>query len=211
MPIQAILADDHLSVREGLKLLLEGEREYEIVGEADNGQEAIRLSRELHPNLAILDFAMPLLNGLDAARCIRRESPETRLILLTAYEQEEYVLSALKAGVRGYLLKTLPPADLLKAIRVVLRGGIYISPSISQTVIESFLARNDSCEDELSLRERQVLQLVAEGKHSKEVACLLGCSVRTVESHRARIMKKLGIHETAGLVRYAIRQGIVHP
>ncbi len=209
MPTQAILADDHLIVREGIKLLLEDEGEYKIVGEAADGHEAIRLAREFHPSIAILDLGMPLLNGLDAARAIRRESPETRTILLTAYDQDEYVLEALRAGVRGYLLKTLAPEDLLKAIRDVLRGGVYLSPSVSQSVVEAYLNHNAPPAEELSNRERQVLQLIAEGKTSKEVASQLGFSVRTAESHRARIMKKLGIHDTAGLVRYAIRRGIV--
>ena len=132
-------------------------------------------------------------------------------MLLTARQDDEYVVDALRAGVQGYILKTLAAEDLLEAIQTVLHGGIYLSPGISQTVVEAFLERKAASVERLSLRERQVLQLIAEGKSSKEVANLLGLGVRTAESHRARIMNKLGIHDTAGLVRYAIRRGIVHP
>ncbi len=209
MTVEVVLADDHLSVRQGLRILLEGEGEYKIVGEASDGHEAIRLARKFQPDIALLDVRMPLLNGLDAARAIRKESPKTCSLLLTAYKEDEYVLDALRAGVRGYILKTLAADDLIDAIHEVLRGGIYLSPGISRTVVEAFLTRNTQSDEILSVRERQVLQLIAEGKSSKEIAGLLGLGVRTAESHRARIMKKLDIHDTAGLVRYAIRKGVL--
>ncbi len=211
MPTEILLVDDHSIVRQGLRILLEEESEYRVVGEACNGHEAIQLARQLHPQVAVLDLAMPLLNGLDAARGIQRASPKTRTILLTVHREDAYVLEALQAGIQGYLVKTRAASDLVQAIQEVLAGRIYLSPCISRTVVEAYLARTAPPRDVLSLRERQVLQLIAEGKSSKEIAGLLGFSVRTAESHRARIMKKLDIHDTPGLVRYAVRRGIVQP
>ena len=210
MPIQVLLADDHLIVRQGLKALLEREG-IKVVGEAADGHEAVRLAQALRPDVAVLDLAMPLLNGLDAAREIVRASPRTRPILLTMHSEDPYVLEALRAGIKGYVLKTQPSTDLVQAIQEVSRGRIYLSPGVSRGVVEAYLAKTELPPDPLSPREREVLQLVAEGKTTKETARLLGVSIKTAENHRTRIMAKLDIHETAGLVRYAIRQGIIQP
>ncbi|MBI2001365.1 MAG: response regulator transcription factor [candidate division NC10 bacterium] len=197
-------------VRQGLRALLEREG-FEVAGEAGDGHQAIRLAQDLRPDVAVLDLAMPLLNGLDAAREILKVSPSTKVILLTVHTEDQYVLEALRARVKGYVLKTQVAEDLVQAIREVLRGSTYLSPGISQAVVEAFLAKTDLPTDPLTLRERQVLQLIAERKSTKEIAGLLGVSVKTVESHRARMMEKLDIHEVAGLVRYAIRRGLVEP
>lgn len=210
MPLRIVLADDHVVVRQGFKALLEREK-FSVVGEAGNGREAVQKVGELHPDIAVVDIAMPLLNGLDACREILRVSPDTRTIVLTMYPEDNYVLEALRAGVRGYVLKTRAAGDLVQAINDVSRGNIYLSPGVSEAVVEAFLAKADQPPDPLSPRERQVLQLVAEGKSTKEVAAILGISVKTAESHRTRIMSKLDIHETAGLVRYAIRRGLIQP
>jgi DNA-binding NarL/FixJ family response regulator len=208
MTIRIVLADDHQIVRQGFKALIERDG-FQVVGEADNGQEAIRLVREFHPEVALLDIAMPLLNGIDAAREIQKVSPSTRTIILTMHAEPHQVLEALRAGVRGYLLKTKAVTDVVQAIREVFRGAVYLSDGIPRDIIEAYLENQELQADSLSSRERQVLQLVAEGKTTKEVASILGISVKTAESHRGRLMGKLNIHETAGLVRYAIRRGIV--
>lgn len=210
MPLRILLADDHLIVRQGLKALLEQEH-HTVVGEAGDGREAIQLAQKHHPDVAVMDLAMPLLNGLDATREIVKVSPETRTILLTMHTEDQYVVEALRAGVRGYLLKTQAASDLIQAVREVSRGAVYLSPGISGAIVDAYLAKTDFPPDPLTPREREVLQLVAEGKTTKEVAGILGVSVKTAESHRTRLMEKLDIHETAGLVRYAIRRGLVQP
>jgi DNA-binding NarL/FixJ family response regulator len=210
MSIRVVIADDHQIVRQGFRALLEKDG-FEVVGEAEDGAEAVRLVKRLSPDIAILDIAMPNLNGIDAAREIQRASPDTRTILLTMFSEDHRLLEALRAGVSGYLLKTRAVEDLVRAIRDVTRGGVYLSRGLSRDVVDAYLARKPLATVELSPRERQVLQLVAEGKTTKEVASLLGVGVKTAESHRGRIMAKLNIHETAGLVRYAIREGIIQP
>ena len=208
MAIRVVIADDHQIVRQGFRALLEKEG-FDVVGEAEDGNGAVALVKRYNPDLALLDIAMPNLNGIDAAREILRVSPETRTILLTMFSEDHRLLEALRAGVSGYLLKTRAVEDLVRAIGDVVRGGVYLSRGLSREVVDAYLARKPLGKIELSPRERQVLQLVAEGKTTKEVACLLGVSVKTAESHRSRIMSKLDIHETAGLVRYAIREGII--
>jgi two-component system response regulator NreC len=207
---RVLLADDHPMFRQGLKAVLEREG-FEVVAEASNGHEAVRLAHELNPHVAVLDLGMPLLNGIDAARDIHKRAVDTQVVLLTMYEEDAYVLEALRAGIRGYVLKAQAAADLVTAIREVMRGSIYLSPGISAAVVNAYKAKSDLPPDPLTDRERQVLQLVAEGKTTKEVASVLGLSVRTADSHRTRIMQKLEIHETASLVRYAIRRGFIKP
>lgn len=203
MPIRVVLGDDHALVRQGLKALLEREG-FQVVGEASDGQEVVRLLPSLHPDVAILDISMPLLNGLDAARELLKAAPKTKIILLTRHDEDQYVTESLRAGAKGYVLKSQAATDLVHAIHQVCRGGVYLSPSISRTVVEAYLSKTTLPAEVLTSRERQVLQLVGEGKSTKEVAALLGISVKTAESHRARMMQKLDIHETASLVRYEI-------
>ena len=210
MPIRALLAEDHQIVRQGLKAILDREG-CEVVAESADGHEAIRLAQELQPDIAVVDFDMPLLNGIDTCREIQRVSPRTKTILLTMYTEDQYVLRAMQAGIKGFVAKTQASKDLMQAIQEVHRGAIYLSPRVSNVVVQAYLGKSELVEDPLSARERQVLQLIAEGKSTKEVARLLGVSYKTAESHRTRLMEKLDLHETASLVRYAIRQGLVQP
>jgi two-component system response regulator NreC len=209
MAIRILLADDHKIVRQGLRSLLLQKEGFEVVGEAENGQEAARLAEKLCPDVAILDVGMPILNGIDATREILRVSPRTRTILLTMHDDDGFVLKSLRAGVRGYLLKARAAEDLVQAIGVVSKGEVYLSPGISETVVQAYLNAVVPQPELLSDRERQVLQLVAEGKRTKEIAQILGVSTSTAESHRNHIMRKLDIHEIAGLVHYAIEHGLV--
>jgi DNA-binding NarL/FixJ family response regulator len=208
--VRVILADDYPMLRQAFRVLLE-RNGVTIVGEAADGRSAVRLAQELQPDVAVLDLAMPGLNGLDAARQIRRSCPRTAPILLTVHAEDRNVLEALHAGVQGYVLKTQPIDDLRRAIEEVARGAIYLSPSISRTVVHAYVAGGRAAPQRLTPRERHVLQLVAEGRTSREIAAMLGLSVKTCESHRVRLMDKLGIHSTAGLVRYAVREGILRP
>jgi len=210
MPIRIVLADDHVLVRQGLKSLLEREH-FQVMAEASDGQDAVRLTETHHPDLAILDISMPTLNGIDAARSLARSAPKTKIILLTQHEEEQYIHEALEAGVRGYVLKNQVANDLIHAIRQVCRGEFYLSPGISRAVMEAYRSKSERPADPLTVRERQVLQLIAEGKSTKDTASVLGISVKTAESHRMRLMQKLNIHETASLVRYAVRRGLIQP
>jgi len=210
MPIRVLLADDHVLVRQGLKTLLERQG-FQVAGEASDGQEALKLATSLKPGVAVVDISMPILNGLETVREMRKASPKTKAILLTRHDEDQYVTEGLRAGAMGYVLKSQASNDLVHAIHQVCRGGIYLSPSISRTVVEAYLSKTEISPDPLSSRERQVIQLIGEGKSTREIASLLGISVKTAESHRARLMQKLDIHETASLVRYAIRRGLVQP
>ena len=210
MPIRVILADDHLIVRQGLRLVLEKEQ-IDVLGEASDGLEAIRLIRELLPEIAVLDLDMPGLDGLAVLREAARLSPQTRAIILTRHMEEPYAVEALRIGARGYVLKTQASTDLVAAIRHVHRGEVYLSPKISKAVVRSYLNNTDGLNEQLSVRERQVLQLVGEGHSTKKIASLLGISAKTADTHRTKLMEKLDIHQTAGLVRYAIRNGLLEP
>jgi DNA-binding NarL/FixJ family response regulator len=210
MPIRVVLADDHVLVRQGLKSLLEREK-FQVVGEASDGQEAVRLVEDLHPDIAVLDISMPTQNGMVTTRELGRSCPKTKVILLTQHEEDQYICEALEAGVKGYVLKSQAASDLVHAIQHVSRGEVYLSSGASRAVVEAYRTKSQRRSDPLTVRERQVLQLVAEGKSTKDVASLLGISVKTAESHRTRLMQKLEIHETASLVRYAVRKGLVEP
>ena len=209
MSPRVVLADDHVVLRQGLKALLERQG-IEVVGEASDGSAGVELVCELQPDVAVLDIAMPFLNGLEAAHQIAQACPETRVILLTAVAHDRYVVQALRDGVRGFVVKTQAAEDLVQAIDAVCRGGIYVSPGVSHVVIDACRAAAGAT-NQLTSRERQVVQLVAEGKSTKEIAALLHITPKTAEFHRMRIMKKLGIHEVAGLVRYAVREGLIAP
>jgi two-component system, NarL family, response regulator NreC len=208
MAVRVLIADDHAMFRQGLRVLLEAEG-FQFVGEAGDGREAVRLSEAHNPEVAVLDLAMPILNGISAAREILKASPRTKVVLLTQHTENQMVLESLRAGVTGYVLKTRASSELVDALRAVCRGEMYLTQSISRSVVQAFLMKDDAPERPLSDRERQVLQLVAEGKTNKEIASLLGISVNTAESHRTNLMEKLDIHDTAGLVRYAIRSGVI--
>jgi two-component system, NarL family, response regulator NreC len=209
MKYRVLLADDHRVVRQGLRVLLT-QNDVNVVAEASNGQEAVELTRQFRPDIAVLDMTMPVLNGLCAAQEIVRTT-QTKAILLTMHGDAHYVMNALRAGVRGYVLKNNAASGLIEAIREVCQGNIYLSPGIARTVVEAFLSMPDPASDPLTAREREVVRLIAEGRSTKEVANSLGLSVKTADSHRGRIMKKLRVHETAGLVLYALRTGIIEP
>ena len=208
MAVRVMLADDHEMVRQGLRVLLEREG-FDVVAEAPDGREAMKLCEIHRPEVAVLDLAMPLLNGVDAAREIIKTNPRIKVILLTMHTEDHLILESLRAGVTGYVLKTKAAGELVQALRAVCRGEMFLTQSISRTIVQAFLLKDDLPEKPISDRERQVLQLVAEGKTTKEIATLLGISVKTAESHRSNMMDKLDIHDTAGLVRYAVRKGII--
>ena len=210
MGCDILLADDHLVVRQGLKVLLEREG-FRVVGEASDGREAVQLAQNLRFDVAVLDLQMPLLNGVDAGRAILHACPKTKVILLTMHTEDHHILGALRAGIRGYVLKSKAADELVQAIKEVSCGKLYLTPGVSETVVQAYLTKTDLPSEPLSPRERELLQLIAEGKTTKEAAEFLGVSTKTAESHRTRIMQKLNIHETASLVRYAIRIGLVSP
>jgi len=207
MPTRIILADDHALVRQGIKSLLEREG-LQVVAEASDGREALQHAEALAPDVIVMDIGMPTLNGMEAARELARCCPKIKPILLTQHDEPQYVSAALSAGVKGYVLKSQISAELIQAIHQVLRGQVYLSPGISGAVMAAYNSKQHRA-DPLTSRERQVLQLIAEGKSTKDVAALLGVSVKTAESHRSRLMQKLDIHETASLVRYAVKHGLV--
>lgn len=209
--IRILLADDHAIVREGLRALLARESDMQVVAEAGDGREALRLAQKMRPDVAAMDLSMPLLNGLEAARQMVSWERGPRPILLTMHAEDRYVLEALRAGVRGYVLKKQAAADLVRAIHEVASGSVYLSPGISTVVAEAIRSPVPLPEDALTAREREVLQLVAEGKTTKEISAILGVSVKTADAHRTRLMQKLDIHDIAGLTRYAIRQGLIQP
>src|SRR6187551_865176 len=217
--MRVLLADDHALVRAGIRALLAGLPDVESVVEAGDGQEALAVLRETKPDLALIDIAMPGLNGLELAARVGREAPGTRLVILSMHGTPAHVAQALRAGVSGYLLKDAAADELPVLLRAVMRGETYLSPAISKQVVDGYLGRTATpvavgegeTLEVLTSRQREILQLVAEGKSTKEVAQLLDVSAKTVETHRGQIMERLGIHDLAGLVRYAIRTGLVSP
>lgn len=209
MPVGILIADDHPIFRQGLRFLLEKDG-FNVVGEGADGMEAIKLAEKLRPDIVMLDFSMPRLNGLDAAREIRRVSPRSKVILLTAHREEHYVLEALSVGIKGYVLKSEGAPAMAEAIQEVARGNAYLSPGIARFAVDSFVGKcSDGPVELLSPRELQVLQLVAESNTTKKIAEQLNLTVKTAESCRTALMGKLDIRETASLVRYAVRRGIV--
>jgi two-component system, NarL family, response regulator NreC len=210
MPIRVLLVDDHALVRQSLRSLLEQEG-FQVVGEASDGQTAVQQARTLEPDVVVMDIGMPTGNGIEAARAIRLSCPKSKTIVVTQHAEEQFVAGAVEAGVKGYVLKSQTATDLIDAIRQVSRGEVYLSPIISATLADSYRSRSEAPKDPLTARERQVLQLIAEGKSTKDLAGILGISAKTAESHRSRLMRKLDIHETASLVLYAVRRGIIQP
>ena len=212
--LKILLVDDHTIVRQGLKALLEAQSGFIIVGEAENGREAVKKAQELNPDIVIMDIAMPVLNGLEATRQIKRALPDTSVLALTMYNDEEYVFQILKSGASGYLIKETAANELIAAILSIKSGNPFFSPSISRKIMESYLNEDEDKKgkgetDKLTNREKEVLQLIAEGYTNNEIASLMGISVKTVETHRAHVMSKLNIHDVAGLIKYAIKKGLV--
>ena len=211
-PIRVLLADDHALVRAGFRALLQSLPDMEVVAEAGDGREALRLIDLHQPDVVLMDIGMPGLNGLEAAARIVEESPHIRVIILSMHATEEYVLRALRAGAVGYLLKDAGTAELELAVRAVVRGEMYLSPAVSKHVIAEYVQRVSSKPnsfEQLSPRHREILQLIAEGQTTKEIAQTLNLSVKTVETYRTQLMERLDIHDIAGLVRYAIRMGLI--
>ena len=209
--IRVLLVDDHHLVRTGMRSLMQAMSDITVVGESGDGRAALELLTSLQPNIVLMDIAMPELNGLEATSRIAKEFPETRVIILSMHASEEYVLQALRAGASGYLVKNAAPEELELAIRAVARGETYLSPAISRHVVEELLGRSTASTnpvDALTPRQREILQLIAEGKSTKQIAASLSVSVKTVESHRAQLMERLDIRDVAGLVRFAIRHGV---
>lgn len=212
--IRIVLADDHAVMRGGLRLLLEQQKDFHVLAEASDGREAVALAEALKPDVVVMDITMPNLNGIEAARQIVAKQPHIAVVVLSMHSDEGYVLRALKAGARGYLLKESAEADLLLAVRSVSDGKAFFSPSVSRLLVEDYIRQlqDKDIEDSydlLTMREREILQLVAEGKSNKEVANVLNLSVYTVETHRGNILEKLNLHSVPELILYAVRKGVI--
>jgi DNA-binding NarL/FixJ family response regulator len=213
--ITVLLADDHTVVRQGLRALLQAEEDVEVIGEADTGRQAVQMTKKHIPDVVVMDIAMPLLNGLEATRQITREVPSTKVLILSSYNDDEYVHQVTETGAAGYLIKQTAANELLKAIREAKKGNAYFSPSISKRLLDhcrdAFMKGTPIKKngDLLTSREAEVLQLIAEGKANKQIAAELCISIKTVEKHRQQVMNKLNIHDVAGLTRYAISKGII--
>ncbi len=207
--IRVLLADDHALVRQGFRLILSAQPDIEIVGEAGNGRETLELVEELRPDVVVMDVAMPEMNGIEATRRLTALSPRTRVLALSMHKDSVYVREILRAGARGYLLKDAIDRDLVAAVRAVAAGEGYLSPAVSEAVLSDYRRHVNDPLDLLTSREREVLQLIAEGKTNKEIASILSLSVYTVDAHRGRIMEKLNVHSVSELVRFAVRAGLV--
>jgi DNA-binding NarL/FixJ family response regulator len=212
MTIRVLLADDHKIVREGLRSILEKEPDIEVIAMGENGRAALQLAGELRPDVAVIDIAMPEMNGIEAIRRIRCETPGIRMLALSMHSARRFVVEALSAGAKGYILKDCASEELVRAIRVVAGNETYLSPKITGIIVKDYVKRlpesQSTSNSLLSNREREVLQLIAEGQSTKEIAFDLGVSVKTVETHRQQVMRKLHLHNVAELTRYAIREGI---
>lgn len=207
--IRILLADDHAVVRQGFRMILSAHPDLEIVGEAGNGREAVELAATLRPDVVVMDVAMPELNGIEATRRLTADNPHTRVVALSMHKDSVYVREILRAGARGYLLKDSVADDLVAAVRAVAAGEGYLSPAVSNAVLDDYRKHVTNPIDLLSSREREVLQMLAEGKTNKEIAAVLNLSVYTVEAHRGRIMEKLNVHSINELVRFAVRNGLI--
>jgi DNA-binding NarL/FixJ family response regulator len=213
-PTRVLIADDHPLIRSGLRALLGREKEFEVVGEAADGYQALELVEQLKPDVVMLDVSMPRLNGIDVAKKISETTPSTRVIIVSIHSDEGYVLRALKAGAKGYLLKASPEGDILNAVRAVAAGQAYLSPEMSRLLVEEYVRemRHRGVEDSydlLSIREKEILQLLASGRSNRDIAEMIHVSVATVETHRTNIFQKLGIHSLPELILYAVRKGLL--
>lgn len=209
-----VIAEDHTILREGLRALLGSDPQFEVVGEAEDGREAIRAVEQLEPDLVLMDLSMPRMHGMDAIREIKKGTPVTKILVLTVHKSEEYVLAAFQAGADGYVLKDATHAELVMAIKTVLSGRSYLSPAVSHMVIEGYLEgkkemKRESSWDSLTAREREILKLVAEGNRNREIADFLCISAKTVEKHRSNLMKKLNLHNVSALTAFAIEKGLI--
>lgn len=211
--IRLVIADDHTIVREGLAALLSDEPDMRVVGLAGTGREAVDLARHYRPDVALLDIAMPDMNGLEATRRIRAELPDTRVLILTMHEEEAFFFEALRAGAAGYVLKGVHSEELLSAIRAVHEGGVYLPPKLAGSLVRDYLERHPQPpkDDPLTPREREILTLIAQGLTNREIAERLTLSLNTVKTHRLHIYQKLDLHDRAGLIEYALRRGLLHP
>ena len=211
--IRILLVDDHTILRDGIRLLLEAEPDMTVVGEAEDGRTAVKLACQLKPDVVLMDIAMPLLNGLEATRQIKHDCPHAKVLILTMHENEEYIRQALASGAMGYILKDAAARELLNAIHAVHRGEAILSPAVTRLVVENYLRwgdiQKDSSTNRLSPREREVLQLIAEGYSNKQIAEILCISIKTVQAHRMNLMSKLGLHDRAELIKYAIQRKII--
>jgi DNA-binding NarL/FixJ family response regulator len=211
MPVRVLLVDDHTLVRAGIRSLLDGMEGYAVVGEASDGREALAQMRSQQPDVVLMDIAMKDLNGLETTVQIKRDFPGTRVVILSMHGTGDYVQQAIRAGASAYLMKDAATAELGIALQAVMRGEVYLSPAVSKQVVESYMLRpgSDKHAEQLTPRQREVLQMIAEGLSTKEIAYRMGVSVKTVETHRTQLMERLEIHDVAGLVRYAIRIGLI--
>lgn len=211
--IKLLLADDHAVVRSGLRMLLEAQTDMEIVGEAENGREAVDLAQELHPDIILMDILMPELNGIEATRLVKEAVPDTAVLALTMYEDDQYFFEMLKAGASGYIPKRAAPDDLVTAIRTVYQGEVFLYPSLAARLVQGYVKQDmpgsSSPQDNLTDREREVLILIADGLTNAEIAGRLGISVKTVDRHRENLMHKLNLHSRVDLVKYAIKHGLI--
>ncbi len=214
MPIKVLLADDHTIVRKGIRSLLDAEEDIEVVGEADNGREAMEKAEESQPDLVLMDHTMPIMNGLEATRQIRQRYPDIQVLILTMHTNEEYLFQFLQAGAAGYLVKESAPNELVAAIRAIHRGDSFLSPTVSRAVIDEYVRRTTEVTpadsyDQLTPREREVLQLIAEGYTNRDISEELVISAKTAAVHRTNVMQKLDLHSVAEVTKYAIRKGII--
>jgi DNA-binding NarL/FixJ family response regulator len=216
--LKIMIADDHEIVRKGLRAVIEGQRDCEVVGEAGDGRRAVAMAKELKPDIVVMDLAMPMLNGLEATKQILKAHPETKVLILTMHESDPMIRDVLDAGAKGYIMKTDAGRDLISAVEALRRNATFFTSKVAQMILDGFLRKkkgrapeSESPENRLTSRQREIVQLLAEGKSSKEVAVALGMSVKTAETHRSNIMRRLDCHSVSEIVRYAVRNKIIEP